>query len=287
MTSQTPKIAVLMTCYNRVATTLCCLERLFENATADLDVWLVDDGSSDGTGARILERFPSVNVIQGTGNLYWARGMRLAWERAVESREHYDYFLWLNDDVFLRSDGIERLMADASICGSECGVVVGTCSEDDSEKTTSYGATDVNDVRYSPNGTTPTKATGWFNGNVVLIPYGAYNRVGIISGDYSHSRADYDYAERLKRNGIAFFASSKFVGGCSRYKNISARSQNFFSRLRMFVEPGNCNVRDLWLFRRRYWGSFRAFISVAHMMVSVFLARPQKRSRRESQAKYL
>ena len=102
-----PRIAVLMACHNRVETTLCCLERLFTNIVADLDVWLVDDGSSDGTGARVKERFPSVNVIRGTGSLYWARGMRLAWERAVESHEHYDYFLWLNDDVVLRSDGIE------------------------------------------------------------------------------------------------------------------------------------------------------------------------------------
>ena len=86
MMEDKPRIAVLMACHNRVVTTLCCLERLFNNNLADIDVWLVDDGSSDGTETRVRERFPSVNVIKGTGNLYWARGMRLAWEKAIETR---------------------------------------------------------------------------------------------------------------------------------------------------------------------------------------------------------
>ena len=47
-------IAVLMTCYNRVETTLRCLHSLFnqtikqsDNQTISLDVWLVDDASTD------------------------------------------------------------------------------------------------------------------------------------------------------------------------------------------------------------------------------------------------
>jgi glycosyltransferase involved in cell wall biosynthesis len=51
------KIAVLMTCYNRVQTTLQCLSHL-EKAMADVvgatfDIWLVDDNSPDRTGERL------------------------------------------------------------------------------------------------------------------------------------------------------------------------------------------------------------------------------------------
>ena len=169
------------------------------------------------------------------------------------------------------------MIADASICGAEYGVMVGTCSADDLEKTTSYGATDVNDVRYFPSATTPTKATGWFNGNVVLIPYGAYNRVGVISGDYSHSRADYDYAERLKRNGIAFFASSKFVGVCRRVNSSKVEGKRLFRRLALLGEPGHFNLRDLWIYKKRYWGITRAVISICHLVMITLFANRESR----------
>ena len=73
-------IAVLMTCYNRVETTLRCLHSLFnqtikqsDNQTISLDVWLVDDASPDQTGAKVKAAFPEVHVIEGAGGLFWWR----------------------------------------------------------------------------------------------------------------------------------------------------------------------------------------------------------------------
>ena len=83
------EIAILMTCHDRVATTVACLRRLFA-AVEQLEGWackvfLVDDGSTDGTGDRVRVEFPDVRVIDGDGTLYWAKGMRKAWEAAVAS----------------------------------------------------------------------------------------------------------------------------------------------------------------------------------------------------------
>ena len=50
------KIIGLTTCYNRKDTTLNCLKSLFNQTISEkynLDVCLVDDGSSDGTGRRL------------------------------------------------------------------------------------------------------------------------------------------------------------------------------------------------------------------------------------------
>lgn len=272
-------IAVIMTCYNRVETTLKCLKSLFRNVGYNLDVWLVDDASPDKTGEKVKERYPSVNVIQGTGNLYWAKGMRLAWDSAIKSGNEYDFYLWLNDDVMLKPNAIHEIINDyASINDSSApqaslSVVVGTCSEDESESVSSYGATDEADVRYEPNGMFPQLATGWFNGNVVLIPSATCEKVGIISGDYSHSRADYDYAERLKRAGIPFYASSRFAGRCADTAADSWLPGPFMARVRLLVRPGNCNIRDLWLYMRRYRGFFRALVSTAHLVAVVLFGR--------------
>ena len=73
------QIAVIMTCFNRRSTTISCLRALHKQKNSiDFDVYLTDDGSSDGTADAVKTEFPAVNILQGNGNLYWVGGMRLA-----------------------------------------------------------------------------------------------------------------------------------------------------------------------------------------------------------------
>ena len=266
-----------MTCHNRAAKTILSLGNLFAAASgiADVAVFLVDDGSTDGTGARVRSAFPQVAVIDADGTLYWAKGMRLAWETAIKKGERCDYFLWLNDDVKLKRDSLPGLLADAEKCGDLRGVIAGVCSEDESETRSSYSATNERDVQYFPNGETPQKATGWFNGNVVLVPWATYEAVGMISGDYTHARADYDYAERLKKAGIPFFASSRFVGVCHNDFAERMAGKGVGERARMLFRPGHWNAGDLFRFRRRHYGLCRAIVSVCHLAFQVVFCPPR------------
>ena len=79
------KIAVLITSYNRREKTLTCLKNLMEQDEIpglQLSIYLVDDNSSDGTTEAVRSHYPSVNIIKGTGQLFWAGGMRTAWREA-------------------------------------------------------------------------------------------------------------------------------------------------------------------------------------------------------------
>ena len=202
-------IAVLMTCHNRVETTLSCLRRLVPQLSPGDDVILVDDGSTDGTGARVRVEFPTIHVIDADGSLYWAKGMRLAWDVAEKSGT-YDFYLWLNDDVELYEKSMVSVFEDWKSIGDNTAVLVGACGFDGK---CTYGATDSSDRKIVPNGGLQL-ASGWLNGNFVLVPSAAYKKVGKISSDYSHARADYDYAERLKLANIPFYVTSKYVGAC-------------------------------------------------------------------------
>ena len=88
-------IAILVTCYNRRDKTIQCLKNLFSQAGIKedftIEVFLVDDGSSDGTSEAVNMQFPQVHIIPGNGSLYWNRGMHLAWQKAKESAD-FDYF---------------------------------------------------------------------------------------------------------------------------------------------------------------------------------------------------
>lgn len=104
------KIAVLLTCFNRKIKTLSCLQSLYhalevynnkyENKI-DLSIYLTDDGCTDGTGNAVRENFidKNITILQGTGNLFWAGGMCLAWNTALRYNKGWDFYLLLNDDV--------------------------------------------------------------------------------------------------------------------------------------------------------------------------------------------
>ena len=255
------KIAVLMTCYNRVATTLKCLERL-ERACAKVDdagfdIWLVDDASPDCTGEKVKSMFPDVNVIPSKGGLFWCKGMRLAWDEALKSEGDvkYDFFIWLNDDAMLKEDSIVILLAEYAKHG---GVVSGKFSTDDSYRDISFGM-----------------RGGWMNGNLVLVPREVYERIGPIYDGYRHGYGDNDYGLMAKRAGFAVTLSEEFCGTCpaqpERYN--MQEGKPFVDRVKSLFDPKGYNMHDAVLFRYRNWGIGMAIVCFLHMTLKTLFAR--------------
>jgi GT2 family glycosyltransferase len=80
------RIVALLTCFNRRALTLACIDALTRQRLPqgwELGIIVVDDGSKDGTAQAVAERFPQVRLIHGDGHLYWNGGMRAAMAAAV------------------------------------------------------------------------------------------------------------------------------------------------------------------------------------------------------------
>lgn len=76
-------LAIIMTCHNRIKVTLNCLKALYNQKTF-FQVYLVDDGSRDGTSKAVKKQYPSVKILQGDGNLFWVGGMYLAFAEAIK-----------------------------------------------------------------------------------------------------------------------------------------------------------------------------------------------------------
>lgn len=265
------KIAVLMTCYNRVQTTLDCLRRLFAQVLPDgcsLEVWLVDDASPDKTGERVAAEFPNVHVIHGSGNLFLCKGMRLAWDSALRASptSAYSFFLWLNDDVQLKDGAIAGLLADYE---KAKGVIVGSFAVDETETSVSYGATDK-----LPDGHPHTGDKG-MNGNLVLIPREVYEKVGPICGAYSHQYGDYDYGWQLRKKGFEYYSSSQFCGVCpqqpERYSH-KLKEYGLRKRIGLLFDPKGYSLHDAFLYRYRNWGLFRGILSAGHVLFKVLSA---------------
>ena len=242
MRSNTYHIAVLMTCYNRVKTTLTCLDHLFAQNffyNVSLKIFLVDDGSTDRTGEKVKNRFPDINLLKGDGNLFWCGGMRLAFGTALKDK--FDYYLWLNDDSMLFKYAIKKMIETSLNCKKEMGkdcIIVGSMQDKHTKKFT-YGGYKKNNFwnplsfkRIEPDNY--PKECDVFNGNCVLIPDTIARTIGNLSSDFTHGIGDYEYGIRAKRNGFAAMTASGFMGTCyrnSQEKTYKDNTLNFRERV--------------------------------------------------------
>ena len=214
-------IAVLITCHNRKQKTIKCLQALFnQNHIENIKskVFLVDDGSTDGTKQAINELFPNVTVIEGTGNLFWARGTSLAWQEALKSKAKFDYYLWLNDDTYLINTAINELLKTQRngteiIAGSVCDPIT---------KREVYGGVKLTNKSLRPFRFEITDITGkpqeidLMNGNVVLVPHSVCNKIGIIDNFFEHAYADVEYSLRARKNGITILLTATHIAECQK-----------------------------------------------------------------------
>lgn len=210
-----------MTCHNRVNVTIKCLKNLYSSqldTNISFEVYLVDDGSKDDTSRLVKLYFPKVNIIFGDGNLYWNRGMSLAYEYA--SRDSvYDYYLWLNDDTLIFKNSLLKMMRCELWHYNSYNlhsVIVGATRPCELPNV-NYGGILMNKGWLSARLINPTQqpiSCDTFNGNCVLIPKKIYEDVGNLDPIYIHAIGDIDFGLRVKRNGFTILQCDGFCGYC-------------------------------------------------------------------------
>lgn len=217
------KIHVILACHNRRDVTVRCLERLMKTAAQcayPVDVTVFDDGSTDGTGAAIRDRWPTFQVLPGDGSAFWAAGMAAA-EHHVLGRDDVaasDCLLWLNDDVLLDIDALSRL---TSWFESQLGsILVGAVRDPGSGVMTYSGLnrSGRHPLKFAP--VEPlvdrVRSVQTFNGNFVAVPVAVARELDGIDGGFTHAFADIDYGLRAQRRGVDVWLAPSTFGVCSR-----------------------------------------------------------------------
>jgi GT2 family glycosyltransferase len=259
------RIAVIMTCHNRHDTTIACLQ--FLEQQVDHTVYLVDDGSSDGTSKTVSQDYSAVKLFQGDGNLYWAGGMRKAFEEALKS--NYDYYIWLNDDTMLKSGAFGNLLAihhDLIQQGDSEAIVVGSTQDPITGKPTYGGA--MKSKRWYSNKLEFLKPSDELQecdtmyGNCVLIPRAVAQKVGNIDEAFVHSLGDIDYGLRARQLGCSIWAAPGFIGTCSQNAVTGSwidPQLSIFQRLKNVVQVKNFPISPWTAFTKRHSGFFWFF----------------------------
>lgn len=250
-------IAVLITCHNRKDTTLSCLGRLF-SIRKDIDVYCVDDNSTDGTADAIRENFPQVNLIRGDGNLFWCRGMRKAWVEASRSRD-YDFYFWLNDDLLLYDDCFEEMQKCSELMNHKA-VIAGLVQEATSKRVI-YGGYDKAKHLIEANG--KLNEVYHLNGNFVLVPKYVFEKLGVFDPVYHHDLGDVAYGREASKQGLHVCTSRKYIGCTeaalqSKDARIRLNGVSVVKRFKKLYSPLGSNPFITFHFLSRYEGICKA-----------------------------
>ena len=268
------KIAAILTVHNRKQKTLSCLQHLFSAVqaynrsaqdTVALTVFLTDDGCTDGTAEAVRAAFADadIRILQGNGQLFWAGGMRRAWQAAIDEGTPWDYFLLLNDDTNVADDVFDELLeADrhgAATCGRH-GLSSGITCEPGHPDIISYGGLNfVNKTRgrqvlLQPNG--QPQHIDMSHANILLVHAEAVQCMGIFYEGFQHGCADIDYSMMAHRHGLPVFSTSHVCGECECDHGTSRDEIDLLCTMtlaerRQYVNSPTHSDRDYLLFVRR------------------------------------
>lgn len=259
------KVAVLMTCYNRKQKTLACLDALFRSELPSnilLSVFLVDDGSTDGTAEIIKQRYPQVNILKGNGNLFWTGGTQLAFAEATNPK--HDFYLWLNDDTELYPSALQTLLETFDQVTDQKhkpAIVVGSTQDLETGKLT-YGGV-LKGKWFHPcqfHWITPTQnpqTCDTMNGNCVLISHEVVALVGQLDTAFRHYAADFDYGLRAKQKGCTVWIAPGYVGTCEyNDPKLRSRSSDVKDSLQKLEQPKGLAADDVILHPFWEWKEF-------------------------------
>lgn len=258
-------IAVLLTVFNRKDKTLECLKQLYAQLPLNgyqIDVYMTNDGCTDGTPEAVALQYPKVHIINGDGNLFWNRGMYTAWQEAA--KKDYDFYLWLNDDTILLPQALNKMMNNSESKQNK-SIIVAAIKATTEAKTT-YSGHNKNGL-ITPNGN--LQACDTFNGNCVLIPKYVFQKLGTLDYKFHHAIGDLDYGYRAKKAGIGIYVSPEYIGICDNNPQLPAWARKeipLFKRIKNLYSPlGYAEPIPFFHFEKKNFGlatAIKHFISI-------------------------
>lgn len=257
------KIVAILTCFNRKEKTLACLRSLF-SINSNIEVYLTNDGCTDGTPEAVRELYPSsVHIVNGNGNLYWSRGMYTAWKEAIKG--NYDYYLWLNDDIELYPFFFKELFECNSIGGGNC--IVSGLIENFEHNRILYGGTGF-DGKLNQTSEIP-QLVSHMNGNVVLVPASVVAKIGIIDPVLHHDLGDVDYGLTAIENNIKVYTTripiaSGYPNGICRVRKWNS---SLLKRFKKLNTPLGSPLRLNFYFRKKHIGLVHALLFDAKIIL--------------------
>ena len=244
----TPRVGIVVLHWNGYELTRRCLESLRAQRYPDVRVYVADNGSTDGSLARLQAGFGSdaIVFIENHANLGFSAGNNPAIRRALD--DGCEWVLLLNNDVVCTSTdfivhGVAAADGDAAI-----GIVGGKLvSWPDTSRLWSVGGEIgwLNErfigLGEPDRGQYDTPADrGFISGAMMLVHGDVFARIGLLPEEYFFGGEDREFSVRAARAGFRLryeprFTAAHEAGGSHaavrpEYVYNDAMSRNLFRR---------------------------------------------------------
>src|SRR5262245_36386015 len=128
-----PRLSIIIVTFNSRDDIDACLRSLTDGIHIDREIVIVDNASTDGTGAHVRERWPGIRLIDLGANLGFARATNIGIQQTFG-----ELVLLLNPDTAVRPGVIDRLVA-ALEQDIQVGVVGPRIVDEDGNAELSFG----------------------------------------------------------------------------------------------------------------------------------------------------
>lgn len=190
-------IAAVVVTYNRRALLARCVDCLLRQTWPDLDIWVIDNASTDGTGEMLapMVRDGRVHYANTGGNLGGAGGFEYGFRLAAQ--KDYRYAWVMDDDSMPEPTALEVLMRAAEELGS-FGYLSGKTLWTDGSICRMNVQRDLklrNITDFTPT-RIPSGAATFVS---LLVPVRVIREVGLPIGEFFIWADDLEYTRRISR----------------------------------------------------------------------------------------
>jgi hypothetical protein len=261
--AQFPRVAVIVLNYNGLRWLSNCLSSVARTDYRNLDVYLADNGSVDGSVDFVRENFPWVKIIRHALNFGFAEGYDIAIEK-VEA----DYVILLNSDtVVINPDWVRHLLEAAAKDPKIAAVTCKMVSVSDHSILDSVGGMGIpfwrgfvdigrqerDNGQYDSEGFEPFS----FCGGAALIRRDVFLERGGFDRKFFMYFEDVDVSWRFRLLGyrVAFAPKAKvahYFSGSVATKTVDARRLYYCQRNLLRAILKNCGSSLRWALRNHF-----------------------------------
>ncbi len=228
------KVSAIVVNWNGKDVLSACLQSLLKQDYSDLEIWVSDNGSEDGSQALVRELYPMVHLLENGANL----GFGSAVNRALEKADG-DYFLFLNNDLEMEPDGVGELVQLLESDPHIGAAIPKILYHPDNKEISSNHSTIINSfgvlVNYTgvacPNlvgqqDRDDLSLTETACGGIFMFPRKVYEQVGGFDEDLFLYHEDHDLSWRIRLGGWKLMVTPRSV--CYHHYNFNKGVHKFY-----------------------------------------------------------